>query len=95
MGYCMGGLLCIAAALRRPEQVAALGLITTPWDFHAADTEHATRVAPSGQMAPRRHALRIRAGGRWGSRKRLGSRTAALPAAAGCYSPGWTAPSRT
>jgi len=36
VGYCMGGLLCIASALRRPSQVAALGLIATPWDFHAA-----------------------------------------------------------
>lgn len=35
VGYCMGGLLCIASALRRRSEVAALGLIATPWDFHA------------------------------------------------------------
>ena len=34
-GYCMGGLLTLAAALRRPEQVRALALLATPWDFHA------------------------------------------------------------
>ena len=36
VGYCMGGLFCIASALRVPALVAALGLIATPWDFHAA-----------------------------------------------------------
>ncbi len=36
-GYCMGGLLCTALAQRRPELVAALALLATPWDFHAAD----------------------------------------------------------
>ena len=35
-GYCMGGLLALAAALRRPQQVRALLLLATPWDFHAA-----------------------------------------------------------
>jgi poly(3-hydroxyalkanoate) synthetase len=33
-GYCMGGLLALAAALRRPDRVRALGLLATPWDFH-------------------------------------------------------------
>jgi polyhydroxyalkanoate synthase len=33
-GYCMGGLLALAAALRRPERVRALALLATPWDFH-------------------------------------------------------------
>ena len=33
-GYCMGGLLALAAALRRPERVSALALLATPWDFH-------------------------------------------------------------
>ncbi len=36
-GYCMGGLLTLAAALRRPDRVRALALLATPWDFHAAD----------------------------------------------------------
>ncbi len=35
VGYCMGGLLALAAALRRPDRVAALALLATPWDFHA------------------------------------------------------------
>jgi polyhydroxyalkanoate synthase len=34
-GYCMGGLLAMAAALRRPDRVRALALLATPWDFHA------------------------------------------------------------
>lgn len=34
-GYCMGGLLALAAALRQPERVGALALLATPWDFHA------------------------------------------------------------
>ncbi|MBW6396766.1 alpha/beta fold hydrolase [Roseomonas sp. HJA6] len=34
-GYCMGGLLALAAALRRPDRVHALALLATPWDFHA------------------------------------------------------------
>lgn len=32
-GYCMGGLLALAAAQRRPERVRALALLATPWDF--------------------------------------------------------------
>jgi len=34
-GYCMGGLLALAAALRRPDRVAALALLATPWNFGA------------------------------------------------------------
>jgi len=34
-GYCMGGLLALALAVRRPAQVACLALLATPWDFHA------------------------------------------------------------
>ena len=34
-GYCMGGLLALAAAQRRPEKVRGLALLATPWDFHA------------------------------------------------------------
>jgi polyhydroxyalkanoate synthase len=35
IGYCMGGLLALALAERRPELVSALALLATPWDFHA------------------------------------------------------------
>ena len=44
-GYCMGGLLALAAALRRPDRVRALALLATPWDFHAADRAAAARLA--------------------------------------------------
>ncbi len=40
-GFCMGGLLALAAALRLPKQVPALALLATPWDFHAADAAQA------------------------------------------------------
>ena len=36
LGYCMGGLLTLALAQRRPADLAALALLATPWDFHAA-----------------------------------------------------------
>ncbi|MBM3601382.1 MAG: alpha/beta hydrolase [Alphaproteobacteria bacterium] len=35
LGYCMGGLLALALAQRRPRDVAGLALLATPWDFHA------------------------------------------------------------
>ncbi|HEX4260268.1 MAG TPA: alpha/beta fold hydrolase [Acetobacteraceae bacterium] len=44
-GYCMGGLLAVAAAQRRPEQVRALALLATPWDFHAPDPAAAAQLA--------------------------------------------------
>jgi polyhydroxyalkanoate synthase len=33
IGYCMGGLLALALAARRPADVSALALLATPWDF--------------------------------------------------------------
>jgi len=46
-GYCMGGLLALAAALRAQGtgKISGLALLATPWDFHAADPEAARRVA--------------------------------------------------
>jgi polyhydroxyalkanoate synthase subunit PhaC len=35
LGYCMGGLLALALALRRRDRVGCLALLATPWDFHA------------------------------------------------------------
>ena len=35
VGYCMGGLLALALAMRRADSVSALALLATPWDFHA------------------------------------------------------------
>lgn len=50
LGYCMGGNLALAAALRRPQGVSALALLATPWDFHAGGAHQAALVqalAPS------------------------------------------------
>lgn len=44
-GYCMGGLLAAALALRKPKLIASLTLLATPWDFHAEDAETARRAA--------------------------------------------------
>jgi len=44
-GYCMGGMLAVAATARRPELVRALALLATPWDFHAAGAEQALAAA--------------------------------------------------
>lgn len=43
-GYCMGGMLAAAAALRRPDLVHALVLLATPWDFHAVQPDAARRL---------------------------------------------------
>ena len=44
-GYCMGGLLTAALAARRPDRIAALALLATPWDFHAPEPERAQALA--------------------------------------------------
>jgi poly[(R)-3-hydroxyalkanoate] polymerase subunit PhaC len=44
MGYCMGGLLALALAERRPRLVAALALLATPWRFHVAPVDAAARL---------------------------------------------------
>jgi polyhydroxyalkanoate synthase len=41
LGYCMGGLLALALAARRPALVSALALLATPWRFHAERAEQA------------------------------------------------------
>jgi polyhydroxyalkanoate synthase len=41
IGYCMGGLLALALAARRPALVGALALLATPWDFHAERADQA------------------------------------------------------
>ena len=59
-GYCIGGLLTLAASLRRPALVRGLALLATPWDFAAGGAArevpallplvepllHATRTLP-------------------------------------------------
>jgi pimeloyl-ACP methyl ester carboxylesterase len=44
VGYCMGGLLTLAAAIRRPERLRGLALMATPWDFHAGEEGAADRA---------------------------------------------------
>lgn len=45
VGYCMGGLLALALAQRRRRDVAALGLLATPWDFQAGNEAYARFVS--------------------------------------------------
>lgn len=56
-GYCMGGNLALAAALRQPAEVSALALLATPWDFHADDPAGARRTA--ALLGPFEPALRV------------------------------------
>ncbi len=44
-GYCMGGLMAVAGALRRPDLVSRLVLLATPWDFWAAGQRQAQDLA--------------------------------------------------
>lgn len=45
LGYCMGGLLTVAAAIRAPIRVRSLSLLAVPWDFHADAPERARTLA--------------------------------------------------
>jgi polyhydroxyalkanoate synthase len=49
LGYCMGGLLALAAALRRPNDISGLALLATPWNFHA-DEAGARRLRLTATM---------------------------------------------
>jgi poly[(R)-3-hydroxyalkanoate] polymerase subunit PhaC len=53
IGYCMGGLLALALALRRPADAAALALLATPWDFHAGQPAQAQLLGELGAWLPR------------------------------------------
>lgn len=44
-GYCMGGLLALAAAQRQPARLRGLALLATPWDFWAEDRTRAEALA--------------------------------------------------
>jgi polyhydroxyalkanoate synthase len=53
LGYCMGGLLALALATLRPEDVRTLTLMATPWDFHKPDPETGVRfTAMAEQLEP-------------------------------------------
>jgi polyhydroxyalkanoate synthase len=45
MGYCMGGLLALALAVRRQREVSGLALLATPWDFHSDQAAHGSWIA--------------------------------------------------
>lgn len=53
-GYCMGGLLALALAIRRQADVSRLALLATPWNFHServAQAEAAGRaIAAAGSL---------------------------------------------
>jgi len=51
-GYCMGGLLALALALRRPADVACLALLATPWDFHAERPDQAKLLGSLVECLP-------------------------------------------
>ena len=36
-GYCMGGVLALAASKLRPKSIAGLALLATPWDFYCKE----------------------------------------------------------
>ena len=50
VGYCMGGLLALALALRRRDDLAGLALLATPWDFHADPGQSAALAAASATV---------------------------------------------
>jgi len=56
LGYCMGGLLALALAARRPELVAALALLATPWRFHAERAEQARLLGVLAEPIARSYA---------------------------------------
>jgi len=51
-GYCMGGLLALALALRRPPELACLLLLATPWDFHAERRAQAQLLGLLAEFLP-------------------------------------------
>lgn len=50
VGYCMGGLLTLAATQRQQARVAGLALLATPWDFHAGAPDRSAQAAGLLQM---------------------------------------------
>jgi poly[(R)-3-hydroxyalkanoate] polymerase subunit PhaC len=50
LGYCMGGLLALALALRRRADLSGLALMATPWDFHADDGGQSAQAASAASL---------------------------------------------
>ncbi len=49
IGYCMGGMLARALALRRQKDLAGLVCLATPWDFHADGKTQAQLIGAMGR----------------------------------------------
>jgi polyhydroxyalkanoate synthase len=49
VGYCMGGMLALALALRRQKDIAGLICLATPWDFHAEGKAQAQLIGEMGR----------------------------------------------
>lgn len=49
LGYCMGGNLALALALRRQADLAGLLCLATPWDFHAEGQTQAQLIGEMGK----------------------------------------------
>ncbi len=45
LGYCLGGMMALAAAQLAPEKTRGLVLVATPWDFHAGLSPEKTPLA--------------------------------------------------
>jgi polyhydroxyalkanoate synthase subunit PhaC len=52
LGYCMGGLLALAVALRRQRQLTGLALLATPWNFHAERVAQTRLLGLLGDCLP-------------------------------------------
>lgn len=50
LGYCMGGMLALALALRRQSDLAGLVCLATPWDFHAEAGIQAQLIGAMGRQ---------------------------------------------
>ncbi len=50
LGYCMGGLLALALALRRRADLSGLALLATPWDFHADSGAQGDQAASTATL---------------------------------------------
>ena len=49
VGYCMGGLLAMAASIRQPHKIGKLALLATPWDFHAQGMQQPPAILPQAE----------------------------------------------
>ena len=51
-GYCMGGLLALALAQRRPADTKCLSLLAVPWDFHVERRAEAELLGSLAECLP-------------------------------------------